>query len=902
MKLDSKLHSLTLHSLPLRYRLPCLLAFAACCSSVHAQDSRTVVEPVVPLSCAVLTAASDSATLDDTARIQQAIDQCGAGYAVRLAPFNEKVRFRAGPLVLRSGVTLVIDAGATLYASTDPQRFDRGTGSCGTIDQSGKGCRPFISQVDGSNSGIMGHGVIDGQGGQLMQGKTETWWQLARRAQRENASQNVPRLIEVQRSGNFTMYGITLRNSPNFHVTLNRVDGYTAWDVRIDTPADARNTDGIDPISSRNITIAHSYIRTGDDNIAIKAGTHGPTENISVLHNHFYNGHGMSIGSETHASVRNVLVENLSMQGSTSGLRIKSDISRGGLVENIRYNNVCLRDIRAPIDLNTQYTKNASGTLLPVYRNIRFTNVHGLTPGNIILRGLDESHPLRATFDNVVMHAQSKLNVQHALFGADGRDALNLSGSGIDCSTRFAAFPQRPVKDMRPQLTAAQAQAYSIAEVFKTVGEAGKEVIDPWDPLADPLAQGAPFKADYLVDLNGSADGARTFNSVQQAVNRAVIDSAASTRKRLYIRVMPGMYKELLYVPASPVPLTIYSDDADASRTTISATIDAALTSAEYVARFGAQFRNVDASIMAMHAQVRARPTISTSGSAVVWVRNHGFQARNITFENAYNKGVGNLFNECGERDCGKPTVYAQTNIVHHQAVALQIEGADRVQFENLRLLGFQDTLYLKSAAARHTVRSFFHRAYIEGDVDFIFGDTTAYFHRSEIKSLGDRSTSYVGAPNTNQRTKYGFVFNESRFTSDGTRYAREGNFYLARQWFHNQRCTPYGSIPISGYRCVLGDTSVFTSPAGFITPAVLETVGKMVVMNSRIGAHIQKTHPWSDWNRNGTLPYRPAQMSSDDYWHNLRNARIDPIGQLGYAQQPTPADIYLGEFNNTHD
>lgn len=882
--------------------LPPLLTLATLAGAAQAQDSRTVTEPVAPPSCAVLTAQTDRPALDDTARIQAAIDDCSAGHAVRLATANEKRNFRAGPLVLKSGVTLVVDAGATLYASTNPKAYDRGAGTCGTIDQSGRGCRPFISLEGGKGGGIMGQGSIDGQGGQLIDGLKESWWQLARRAQREDGRQNVPRLIEIQRSTDFTMHGITLRNSPNFHVTLNRVDGFTAWGVRIDTPADARNTDGIDPISSRNITIAHSYIRTGDDNIAIKAGGSGPTENISVLHNHFYNGHGMSIGSETNAGVRNVLVEDLTMEGSTSGLRIKSDVSRGGLVENIRYRDVCLRNIKAPIDLNTQYTKGATGRLLPEYRDISFTNVHSLTPGNIILRGLDAQHPLRARFDRVVVEPTSRIDVQHALFGTDGNEALTLSGTpAIDCSQRFAAFPQPQERNPRPQLSKEQAKAYGITEVLQYAGPPGKEVIDRWDPLADPLTSGAPFRADYEVDLNGKADGRRVFNSAQQAVNRAVIDSAASERKRLYIRVKPGTYKELLYVPATRVPLTLYSDEADAGKTRISASLDASVTGDEYAARFGAQFADVDPAIAAMHAQIRVRPTISTFGSAVVWVRSNGFQARNITFENAFNKSTGNMRNECGERDCGKPSVYAQTNLVHHQAVALQLEGADRAQFENLRLLGFQDTLYLKSAVTG-TARSFFHRSYVEGDVDFIFGDATAYFYRSEIKSLGDRSTSYVGAPNTNQKAKYGFVFNDCDFTNDGKAYSRDGVFYLARQWFHNERCTPYSDVPVPGYTCTVGDINIFESPRGSITKATLETVGKMVVMNSRIGAHIVKAHPWSDWNRNGTLPYRPVQTSSDDFWRNLRAANIDPVRVLGYGAQPVPADIYLGEFNNTYD
>jgi pectinesterase len=396
-------------------------------------------------------------------------------------------------------------------------------------------------------------------------------------------------------------------------------------------------------------------------------------------------------------------------------------------------------------------------------------------------------------------------------------------------------------------------------------------------------------------DAAGRADGVRTFVSVQQAVNRAVIDAAAQPGGRQYILVKPGTYRELVYVPASRRPITLSGESANAADTVISAGLDAAVPVADYIKQYGAQFARLDPSIVEMHAQIAARaPTISTSGSMTVWTRNPGFQARGLTIENAYNKASGNGRDECAERDC------ANVPRVSHQAVALLVEGADKAQFENVRLIGFQDTLYLKSAATRVTARSFFHRSYIEGDVDFIFGDTTAYFYRSEVKSLGDRTMSYVGAPNTNWRTRYGFVFNEVRFTNDGSANALAGKFNLARQWFHNSRCSPYAPVAVEGYACTLGEESVYNAPRGTITPTVLETVGKMVVLNSHIGRHIRQ--PWSDWNRPGTLAYRPAQFTSDVYLHNLEKAGIDPARDLGYRKRPAPADVYLAEFSNVYE
>ncbi|WP_306180558.1 glycoside hydrolase family 28 protein [Rhizobium sp. AN73] len=218
---------------------------------------------------------------------------------------------------MKSGVTLWIDQGAVLTAVSDPRVYDRGNGRCGMIDDKGKACRPFILFDGTQGGGIVGDGAIDGRGGETMAGRSETWWQLARRAQAQGGKQNNPRLIEVDNARDITFYRIMLRNSPNFHVMLNSVAGATVWGVRIDTPADARNTDGIDPAASQDITIAHSFIRTGDDNIAIKAGN-GPTRHVSIVNDHFYWGHGLSIGSETNAGVSDILVRDVTLDGTAS--------------------------------------------------------------------------------------------------------------------------------------------------------------------------------------------------------------------------------------------------------------------------------------------------------------------------------------------------------------------------------------------------------------------------------------------------------------------------------------------------------------------------------------------------------------------------------------------------------
>jgi polygalacturonase len=862
----------------------------------HAQDSRDVQEPKMPAACAVLFGEAGNSGRDDAARIQAAVDKCAPGRAVVLSASNEKRSFVAGPLRLKSGVTLVVDSGATLYASTDSRLFDKGAGTCGSNDASGKGCRPLITAEDTRGSGIMGSGTIDGQGGQKIAGKEESWWQIARRAQQEKTRQNVPRLIQVDKSQEFTMYNILLKNSPNFHVTLNQVDGFTAWGVKIDTPHDARNTDGIDPISSRNVTITHSWIRTGDDNVAIKAGNGGPTENVSILHSHFYSGHGMSIGSETNGGLRKILVDDLTLDGTTAGLRIKSNDTRGGTLAGILYHDVCMRGVKTPIDISTHYEDAGQpGKLIPSYSDIRMERVRSITPGRLRLQGYDADHPLNLTLSDVSIEGEPQVMMGHTRLSGTPLNAPRTAN--IECGGKFLPFPAEAVRNARPQLSAEQAKAYDYREVLKYVGPVGNERVEPWDPLADPLVTQARLTADYLVDPRVPADGVTRFATVQAAVSHAVLDAAR--KGRIVIRLAPGTYEELVYVPAGGPPITLVGDGPDPQATRIRAGLDASTTGAAYRQRYAAQFENAAPAVRALYDGLKDLPALGTYGSSTVWVQADGFQARNLTIENAYNRDGGVQHKECSGDNCPDTTGGSR---VHHQAVALRVDGADRVQFEQVRLLGLQDTLFLSSKDYVNTTRSFFHKTWIEGDVDFIFGDTIAYFQDCDVKQIGGRAASYALAPDTSRRAKYGMVFNGCRFSGDTSSKTKETSFYFARQWFHNERCTPYGRVPVEGYTCNLGEVDVYKAPNGTIRKRTLEAVGKAVILNSRIGAHIVKDNPWSEWNRNGTLAHRPAQFSSDDWWTNLQQAGFDPAAKLGETRRPAPADIYLGEYNNSYE
>jgi polygalacturonase len=328
--------------------------------------------------------------------------------------------FLSGPLELKEGLTLLVDKGVTLFASRNPADYDvTGPGTCGTIPSKGS-CKAFLT-IRAKNVGIMGDGVINGRGGAKLLGQDISWWGLAVKGEPTDARPagipySDPRLISAANADGFTMYRITLHDSPNFHVGVSHTDGFTAWGVHLKTPVHQpgpndprpRNTDGIDPGSSSNITIAHSWIDNGDDNVAIKTGT----THMSVIDNHFYSGHGMSIGSETNTGDSFLLVDGLVEDHTTSGIRIKSNATRGGLVENLTYRNICMRDVPIPIAISPYYNNQTvegfvdpgiKGTHIPEYRNITLENITDMTPGDVLIAGYDEEHRTQVMLKNVTI-------------------------------------------------------------------------------------------------------------------------------------------------------------------------------------------------------------------------------------------------------------------------------------------------------------------------------------------------------------------------------------------------------------------------------------------------------------------------------------------------------------------
>ena len=157
-----------------------------------------------------------------------------------------------------------------------------------------------------------------------------------------------PVMVSFQHCKRVLIEDVQLQNSPAWCVHPYFCEDLTVKGVRINNPYYAQNGDGIDIESCKNVEVCNCNFSTGDDGICIKSGKDrearkivGPCENIHI--HHCYVGHshgGFVIGSEMSRGVRNVLVEDCTFMDSDIGIRMKSTIGRGGVVENITMRNI----------------------------------------------------------------------------------------------------------------------------------------------------------------------------------------------------------------------------------------------------------------------------------------------------------------------------------------------------------------------------------------------------------------------------------------------------------------------------------------------------------------------------------------------------------------------------------
>lgn len=319
-------------------------------------------------------------------------------------------RYLTGTIYLRSNITLDLDAGAVILFSNDVKDYSVVASRWEGVER-----KVYSSCIYGENLeniAITGRGLLDGQGA--------FWWNAFREKAIEYPR---PKLISVQGCNNVLIEGIKLIDSPSWTINPIRCENVTVDKITIKNPADSPNTDGVNPESCKNVHISNCHIDVGDDCITIKSGTEDtadriPCENVTVTNCTMVHGHGgVVIGSEMSGSIRNITISNCVFEGTDRGIRLKSRRGRGGVVEDIRVNNIVMKDVICPFILNLYYFCGPRGNdkyvwdknpypiteETPAFRRIHFSNItaRDIKASAGFLYGLAEMFVEDITFDNI---------------------------------------------------------------------------------------------------------------------------------------------------------------------------------------------------------------------------------------------------------------------------------------------------------------------------------------------------------------------------------------------------------------------------------------------------------------------------------------------------------------------
>ncbi|WP_438480309.1 glycoside hydrolase family 88 protein [Oleiharenicola lentus] len=385
--------------------------------------------------------AKPGADSDSSAAITAAIaaaNQAGGGRVV--VPAGS---WKTGAIHLKSNVNLHVSKGATLNFSTNPKDYP-------IVQTRWEGVElmnysALIYAFEQENIAVTGEGTLDGGS------TTADWWSWNKKGdkpQKQKAARDRlvamaetdtpvkdrvfgdghflrPNFIQPYRCKNILIEGVTILRSPMWVIHPTFSQNITVRGVTVNSHGG--NNDGCDPESSSDVLIEDCVFDTGDDCIAIKSGRNGdgrrvpvPSENIIVRNCTMKDGHGgVVLGSECSAGIRNVFVENCTMDSPDldRALRFKNNAVRGGILENVFMRNVKVGQVaEAVLTIDLLYEEGAKGAFKPIVRNVQMDNItSSASPRVMYIRGFEgaiiENIRISNSTFNGVTHTEV---VQHA--------------------------------------------------------------------------------------------------------------------------------------------------------------------------------------------------------------------------------------------------------------------------------------------------------------------------------------------------------------------------------------------------------------------------------------------------------------------------------------------------------
>ncbi|XP_051140540.1 polygalacturonase At1g48100 [Andrographis paniculata] len=279
------------------------------------------------------------------------------------------------------------------------------------VSFSGRGCsHSLVFQVDGNiiaptKSGSWKSGLVQWleftelrgitiQGKGTIDGRGSVWWGGAAAGKMPSTK---PTAVRFYGSTDITVTGVKIQNSPQTHLKFDSCQDVHVYGISVSSPGDSPNTDGIHLQNSQNVLIHTASLSCGDDCISIQTGCSG----VYVHNVNCGPGHGISIGGlgkdGTRACVSNVTVRDTAMQGTMTGVRIKTWQGGSGLVQGIIFANIQVAQVVTPIQIDQYYCNSHScrnKTSAVAVAGVAYQNIQGTYTGASPVRlACSDSHP-----------------------------------------------------------------------------------------------------------------------------------------------------------------------------------------------------------------------------------------------------------------------------------------------------------------------------------------------------------------------------------------------------------------------------------------------------------------------------------------------------------------------------
>ena len=373
----------------------------------------------------------------NTEAFTKAIKACSdAGGGRVIVPAGQ---WLTGPIQLLSHVELHVEANALIQFTRDHAAY---AGEHGVVNS------PVYS-VDCEDIAITGDGILDGAGdswrpvkrekmtgaqwsalqsaGGVLSPDGKIWWP---NAETMNNDRVRPYMVAFNKCRRILIQGVTLRNSPKFVFCPQHCTDLTLDHAHIFNEWWAQNGDGMDISACKRVVIYGCTVNAGDDGICMKssgASPDGPAlEDIIIAGCTVFRAHGgFVIGSNTDGGMHNIFVSDCTFIGTDIGLRFKSNMGRGGLVNDVFVSDITMKNIvKEAVLFDTYYEDVPAGSTrrsdhpndkIPEFRDFHISHIdcQGASTA-IAITGLPQMPVSNITFDSVTIHASKGLTATQA--------------------------------------------------------------------------------------------------------------------------------------------------------------------------------------------------------------------------------------------------------------------------------------------------------------------------------------------------------------------------------------------------------------------------------------------------------------------------------------------------------